>query len=55
MEYAIVLYFNKTVEDKINSLILKIAIEYFEVLEIETNRIGLIKCNPYKNIKVWEI
>jgi 2'-5' RNA ligase len=33
----------------------KILMEYFEVLEIETNRIGLVKCNPYKNIKEWKI
>ena len=29
--------------------------EYFEELEIETNRIGLVECNPYMNIKIWEI
>jgi len=34
---------------------IKTLIEYFEVLEIEANRIGLAECNPYKNIKTWEI
>ncbi|GBU27450.1 hypothetical protein R84B8_00982 [Treponema sp. R8-4-B8] len=31
---------------------IKILVEYFEV---ETNKIGLVKCNPYRNIKMWEI
>ena len=34
---------------------IKTIMEYFEVIEIEVNRIGLAECNPYKNIKIWEI
>jgi len=34
---------------------IKTLMEYFEVIEIEANRIGLSECNPYKDIKTWEI
>ena len=33
---------------------IKTIIEYFEIFEIEANRIGLAECNPYKNIKYGE-
>jgi len=33
----------------------KTLVENFKVLDIGINRIGLARCNPYKNIKIWKI
>ena len=33
----------------------RMLVKNFEALDTKTNRIGLAKCNPYKDIKIWEI
>jgi 2'-5' RNA ligase len=33
----------------------KVLVKNFEVLDAKTDRIGLVKCNPYREIKIWEI